>query len=278
MMRQSVHSSRIVRRRSSSASLHQPDTLGQVVANRTGRVVLRREHTVPRASIPYSQGHRVGVAHGRVQFMKRAVRAERERMARELHDSVAQAFTAILVELRGMQETAHAAPELTDAYLDQLRALAQSGLAETRRAVHALRPQALVGCDLATALRRTVVQVTLGTTLEVDITLPDAAGPLRPSVEAEVLRIAQEAVTNTLKHAHARHLVVELSLSMGCLYLLIRDDGRGFDAAAGSGDGLRNMRARAAALGGVLSISSAAGRGTTIALTVPLASGGSDAR
>ena len=200
MMRQSVHSSRIVRRRSISASLHQPDTLGQVVANRTGRVVLRRENTVPRASIPYSRVGRSGVAHNQ-QFMKRAVRAERQRMAREIHDSVAQSFTAILVQLRGMQETAHAAPELTDGYLDQIRALAQIGLAETRRVVHALRPQVLVGCDLATALRRTVVQVTLGTTLEVDITLPDAAEPLRPAVEAEVLRIAQEAVTNTLKHA-----------------------------------------------------------------------------
>jgi signal transduction histidine kinase len=206
---------------------------------------------------------------------------ERQRLAREIHDSLGQAFTAILIQLRSAEETLIDTPELARTAIGQVRALAHDGLADTRRAVDTLRPQPLERFDLATALRRAVVQATLGTPLDVHCTIRGEVYALPLDTALQLLRIAQEALANTLKYADAQHLTIELVFEAEQLQLRVQDDGRGFEverAAAAGGFGLLSMRARAVAIGAELTISSALGQGTTLLVALPHNTGASDER
>ena len=210
-----------------------------------------------------------------------AAQEERERLAREIHDSVGQAFTAILLQLRSAETTLGDAPNLARTAIGQVRGLARDGLADTRRAVDALRPQTLDRFDLATALRRAVVQATPGLPLEVHCTVQGGVYTLSLDTARHLLRIAQEALSNTLKYADARRLTVELVFEPQQVQLRVRDDGRGFEptqAAAAGGFGLLSMRARAVAIGAELTISSAPGQGTTLIVALPCSAGESDER
>jgi signal transduction histidine kinase len=204
---------------------------------------------------------------------------ERQRLAREIHDTLGQAFTAILLQLRSAEETLIDAPDLARTTIGQVRALAHDGLSDTRRAVDALRPQALERFDLATALRRAVVQATLGTPLEVHCTVHGDVYALPIDTALQLLRIAQEALCNTLKYADAQRLTIELVFEAEQLELRVQDDGRGFDpteAAAAGGFGLLSMRARAAAIGAELTICSAPGQGTSLLVALPHNTGASN--
>ncbi len=204
---------------------------------------------------------------------------ERQRLAREIHDTLGQAFTAILIQLRSAEQTLLDAPELARSAIGQVRALAHDGLTEARRAVDALRPQPLERFDLATALRRAVVQATLGTPLEVHCTVRGDVYALPIDTATQLLRIAQEALSNTLKYADAQRLTLELVFEVEQLQLRVQDDGRGFEveqASAAGGFGLLSMRARAAAIGAQLTISSAPGQGTTLLVALPRNTGESD--
>jgi len=160
-----------------------------------------------------------------------AAQEERERLAREIHDSLGQAFTAILVQLRSAEATLSDEPDLARTAIGQVRELARDGLADTRRAVDALRPQVLDRFDLATALRRAVVQATLGTPLDVHWNVRGEAPELPQATQAELLRIAQEAVTNARKHANASHVVVRIDVDDdGHTAVTITDDGIGIQA------------------------------------------------
>ncbi|HET6316917.1 MAG TPA: histidine kinase, partial [Chloroflexota bacterium] len=139
-----------------------------------------------------------------------AAQEERERLAREIHDSLGQAFTAILLQLRSAEATLGDAPGLARTAIGQVRALARDGLADARRAVDALRPQPLDRLDLATALRRAVVQATLGTPLDVQCTVRGDVYALPIDTATQLLRIAQEALSNSLKYADAQRLTIEL--------------------------------------------------------------------
>jgi signal transduction histidine kinase len=205
-----------------------------------------------------------------------AAQEERERLAREIHDSLGQAFTAILLQLRSAEETLGDAPNLARTAIGQVRGLARDGLADTRRAVDALRPQTLDRFDLATALRRAVVQATLGLPLDVHCTVQGDVYTLSLDTALQLLRIAQEALSNTLKYADARRLTVELVFEPSQTKLHVQDDGRGFEptqAATAGGFGLLSMRARAAAIGAELTISSAPGHGTTLIVALPCSAG-----
>jgi len=217
------------------------------------------------------------------RMMERATRAaafeERQRLAREIHDSLGQAFTAILVQLRSAEETLVDAPELARTAIGQVRALARDGLAEARHTVDALRPQALERFDLATALRRAMVQATLGMPLEVHCTVRGDLYALPIDTALQLLRIAQEALCNTLKYADAQRLTIELVFEPEQLELRVQDDGRGFEveqAAAAGGFGLLSMRARAVAIGAELTMSSATGQGTRLVVVLPRSTGESD--
>jgi signal transduction histidine kinase len=208
--------------------------------------------------------------------VRAAAQEERQRLAREIHDTLGQAFTAILVQLRSAEETLCGAPALARSAITQVRELARDGLADTRQAVDALRPQTLDRFDLATALRRAVVQATLGMPLDVQCNVQGDVYTLSLDTATHLLRIAQEALANTLKYADARRLSVELVFEPQQAQLRVQDDGRGFDptlAAAAGGFGLLSMRARAAAIGAELTICSAPGQGTTLLVALPRSQG-----
>jgi signal transduction histidine kinase len=201
---------------------------------------------------------------------------ERQRLAREIHDTLGQAFTAILVQLRSAEATLSDVPDRAHVAIGQVRELARDGLAEARRAVDALRPQTLDRFDLATALRRAVVQATLGMPLEVHCTVRGDAYALPIDTATQLLRIAQEALSNTLKYANARRLTIDLVFEPEQAQLRVQDDGRGFhpaQATAAGGFGLLSMRARAAAIGAELRICSAPGQGTSLVVALPRSTG-----
>jgi len=210
-----------------------------------------------------------------------AAQEERERLAREIHDSLGQAFTAILLQLRSAEATLGDEPDLACTAIGQVRELARDGLADTRRAVDALRPQTLDRFDLATALRRAVVQATLGTPMDVQCSLRGDVYALPIDTATQLLRIAQEAISNTLKYADAQRLTIELTFEPEQTQLRVRDDGRGFEveqAAAAGGFGLLSMRARAVAIDAELTITSAQGQGTSLLVALPRNTGASDER
>ncbi|AAT88672.1 hypothetical protein ATY41_08625 [Leifsonia xyli subsp. xyli] len=203
--------------------------------------------------------------------------AERSRLARELHDTVAQGLSSIQLLL-------HAAERFTTepAALDAVRLAretAAADLAETRRFIHALTPPALEDKTLPGALRRLAGQTERTSGLRVTVSVSGEPSPLPMPVETALLRSAQGSLANVVQHAEATAARLTLTYDDDAVTLDIVDDGRGFDTAtAGGGErhpgsfGLRAMRERAAGLGGEVAIESATGRGTAVAVTVPTGS------
>ena len=201
-----------------------------------------------------------------------SVAAERARLARELHDSVTQTLFSLTLATESAAALAgDADPKLVD-QLDQVRGLAEAGLAAMRGLVETLRPVDVDADGLAGALRKRIEL--LRRVHDVQLTLR-TRGPVRlqdRTVEREVLRIAGEALANALRHASARS--VEVSLDTGDpVRLVVADDGAGFDLPATLRDshrlGLTSMRERAEALGGTLEVVTAPGSGTRVELEVP---------
>src|SRR5689334_10559942 len=217
------------------------------------------------------QLYRLRVRRMAVQF--RAVNDERNRIAREIHDNLAQDILGISVQLELVARLMPAAAETAKAHLDRARMLVRNSMTEARRYVWDLRSQELQKKDLPAALRDTTKRLTAETDIE---TVVEVAGPLRPlpvEVESNLLRIGQEAINNAVKHARAKRIEVGLNFDTRKVQLSIRDDGRGFDPREQIADGhfgLLGMRERAEQIGGALSIDSAPERGTQIAVDVPL--------
>src|SRR5258706_11656863 len=209
---------------------------------------------------------------------------ERNRLARDLHDWMVQSMVGILRTFDGVDaEAAAAAPTLREAIV-QARGRARLSLDEARRSVWPLPPVALDGRALAAALEASLADWGRRAGVETTFELAGQQLPLAARAEADVLHIAQEALSNIARHAAARHVAVSLALSDVELCLRISDDGAGFTygeqvaegatdgapLAADGGYGLRGMHERAALLGGQLHIESAPGRGTQLTLTCPL--------
>ncbi|MFB7196059.1 sensor histidine kinase [Streptomyces sp. NPDC056121] len=196
--------------------------------------------------------------------------AERERLAREIHDTLAQGLSSIQLLLRAAQR---ALPPRSPAapHIEQARAAAQDNLAEARRFVRALSPPDLENGSLAGALER-LCATAPGLTVRFQESGTPAGLPT--PYEVALLRIAQSALANTVRHAGARRAEITLSFMDTAVALDIVDDGRGFDpASAPSGDGgfgLPAMRSRAESLGGTFTVESAPGQGTAVAITLPL--------
>ena len=200
---------------------------------------------------------------------------ERARLAREIHDTLAQGFVGISSQLDAVamclpDETAPARK-----YLDMARKMARHSLTEARRSVMDLRASVLEGRDLAAALESSARLWTAGSGVEVDV---DVSGPrtaLTEEAEQQLLRIAQEAMTNVLKHAGASRIWVKLHIEARRLFLRIVDNGRGFEqqdafSSQGGHFGLIGMRERAERLGGELRLASQPGGGTEVEVKVPL--------
>ena len=220
--------------------------------------------------------YRLRVRGMQAQF--NAVLAERTRIAREIHDNLAQEMAAISVQLELVARTMPpeaAATAMT--HLDRVRQQVRHGIAEARRYVWALRSPTLENNDLPTALAETARRLTLETTIQAQVEVNGTFRPLDQSVEDNLLRIGQEAINNAVKHAQAQRILVNLVFDTRRVQLIVRDDGRGFDnQAAGNGRaghfGLIGMQERAEQIGGTLSIQSNDGSGTEVVADVPISS------
>ncbi len=205
------------------------------------------------------------------QGRQSAVLEERNRMAREMHDTLAQGFTGIVVQLEAAEDTLRGAPDDAAQHLTRARSLARESLAEARRSVWALRPQALEHKRLPDALRDSITALTASAPLALHVHIEDSLPALPAETDAELLRIGQEAVTNALKHAQANNLTIMLNQQEGRLTLAVRDDGRGFDATHTTGGfGLIGMRERAARIGGELRVESKPGKGSEVSVVINL--------
>ena len=200
---------------------------------------------------------------------------ERARLAREIHDTLAQGFVGISSQLDAVAQMMPKDENPARSYLDLARRMARHSLTEARRSVMDLRASALEGQDLAQAIESATKQATAGSGVEVSVEVSGPVAELPEEMEQHLLRISQEAVSNTLKHARANRIGVKLQLEAHRLFLRIVDDGRGFDqqdafASRGGHFGLIGMRERAERLGGELKLASRPGSGTEVEVTVPL--------
>jgi PAS domain S-box-containing protein len=201
---------------------------------------------------------------------------ERRAVARELHDELGQVLTAVRLNLQTLRRRSRQA-ELGPVFDDGL-ALLETAIAEVRALSTRLRPTILDDLGLEAALRSHLARALGRAELALDADIRLGPGRLDPAVETAAFRIAQEAMTNALRHAGASRLAVALRVDDGALVLSVRDDGHGFDlgaaarrAARGESAGLSGMEERAQLAGGRLEMTSAPGRGTEVRAVFPLA-------
>lgn len=236
--------------------------------------------TLPEIALFKTAASCVGSAIYRQQIQQEKEQAEltilneRNRMAREIHDTLAQAFTGISLQLEVARSILSTQPEAARERLLNVKKLAQEGINEARRSVRALRSQALESGNLITALHQLVDKMVSGTDIESEIGIEGESYPLLPDIEVELYRIAQEASTNTLRHAKASKVCIQLIYETDTIYLQIEDNGIGFDpqSLVREGFGLLGMRERCDRLNGSLAIDSAISRGTKIIAAIPIQS------
>ena len=216
-----------------------------------------------------------------VELRYDAVLSERGRIAREIHDTLAQGLVGISVQLELVNRLLASSVESARTQLDHARNLVRDSLTEARSSIWDLRSQAAETEDFATRLCRMAATATENSVpkIRVKSKVSGTYRPLSPKTEAELLRIAQEAVTNAVRHAKPTHIAIELRFGARDLEMMIQDDGCGFDghphpqSTGPEGHfGLTGMRERAAEIGGTLAIDSAPGKGTRVTASVPLES------
>lgn len=205
-----------------------------------------------------------------VQAREAGVVEERQRLAGEIHDTLAQGLTAIIAQL-GAAEHVRDEPAQLARHLELAKSLARSNLTEARRSVRALRPGQLEEASLPEAIAELARAWSERTGIATDV---DVTGePARASTDAEsaVFRVAQEALSNVDKHANAKRVTVTLSYLGDAMLLDVHDDGTGFDPAGETdGYGLAGMRRRLESAGGQLTVESSGGYGTTINAALPM--------
>jgi two-component system NarL family sensor kinase len=218
----------------------------------------------------------VGVAVERArlgeQSIEHARADERARIARDVHDTLAQGFTAAALHIEAGMSRLDARSQARPS-LGLALAAARQGIDEARQSIAALRASPLEHRSLAEALAGLSRHFTADTGVRVRVAIAADLPPLAREVESELFRIAGEALANVRKHSGAREASIALARVRGRLQLMVRDPGRGFRtrAARRRGFGLLGIEDRARAIGGRATIRSTPGRGTTVVVTVPLA-------
>ena len=204
-----------------------------------------------------------------------AIIAERNRMARDIHDTLAQGFTGVIVQLEAAADaTSKGLAKEADEHLGRAADLARESLKEARRSVQALRPLALQDKDLSEALDNLARKMTAGTPLRAKFSLQGQPRTLSAEWEDNLLHIVQEVLTNAVRHARAAEFVAELVFRLSEVRLELRDNGRGFDPGIRhDGFGLIGIRERVEAMGGQVTIQSAIDKGTTVLIILPCAKG-----
>ena len=205
------------------------------------------------------------------QARQAAILEERNRIARDIHDTLAQGFTGVVLNLEAASRTLKKDNlDLALEHIEHARSLAQAGLAEARLSVRALRPEALQRADLGNALQALLRRAEASGTLHACFATIGDKIPLPGEVESELLRIAQEGVTNVLKHASAQRVELNLVFDANAVSLSIADDGVGFDPRLHhDGFGLLGMRERAERIGARLLVSSRPAQGTRVETVMP---------
>jgi signal transduction histidine kinase len=232
------------------------------------------EFRQPEVTLAMSLAHSIALAienallHERSRAM--TVAEERNRMAREIHDTLAQGFTGIILQLEAAEQVLGCETIEAQEHIDKARALARNSLQEARRSVWNLLPGPLERDTLDGAIYEAVKE--LGTESDAEAGFSCTGDPVPLPVEAQtcLLRVTQEALANVRKHANARRVEVTLAYQTGGVSLTIRDDGSGFDPGAprpsgqGGGFGLIGMRERCQLANGVFTLESAPGQGTVV--------------
>lgn len=214
------------------------------------------------------------------QAREAGVHDERQRMAREIHDTLAQGLTGIITQLQAAKRVRDC-PGEWERHIDTAAELARESLSEARRSVHAVRPEALESSRLGDAVSEVARRWSEINAVPVEVATTGTARPMHPEVEVALLRTTQEALANVTKHARASRVGLTLSYMEDLVRLDVRDDGVGFVTAAGprngssnggvpqGGFGLTAMRQRVSRLAGRLEIESEPGGGTAISASVP---------
>lgn len=200
-----------------------------------------------------------------------AAERERNRLAHELHDTLAHGLSSLAVQLEAMTVLWKSQPEKVRAMLTDALSTTRTALSESRRAISALRASPLEDMGLAPALRQLAESCAARAGLELTLDVPAAVEGLDSQTEHAVYRITSEAIANVLSHADARHLTIKIEDSGPSVQLIVSDDGRGFDPTQSIDDGhfgLYGMHERARMIGAEFSVDSAPGKGTTLRLGV----------
>ena len=216
------------------------------------------------------------------QLRELAVLKERNRMAREIHDTLAQGFTGILFQIQAAEQMMKESLDQGSEHLAKAKGLARESLQEARRAVWDLLPKALEGRSLETTLEDEVNRYPISEDEVVSFTLKGKEHRLPENLQTALLRICQESLTNVRRYASASEVEVTLSFSAEGVALRIRDNGVGFDyqrvkterEGRPGGFGLPGMAQRGKLLGGTFSVTSTRGKGTLVEVIVPIGRGG----
>ena len=208
---------------------------------------------------------------------RKAILAERTRLAHDLHDTLEQALTGISLQLQTAQRLVATAPERAQTHLAAATDGVRQSHSELRRSIWNLTPEALERLNLSEALGRTGRSIAEASGLDFECLLEGEPRPLDPAVEENLLRIGQEAVTNAVKHARASRISLRMVFLPSAIVLEIRDDGCGFEPKAprshhSGGFGIPSMRERAGRVGGGLTLESAPLQGCTIRVEIPISS------
>ena len=219
------------------------------------------------------------LVHYAASLEELTISRERNRLARELHDTLAHSLSAVMVQLGAVETLWESSPDAAKALLTQADTSARDGLEEARRALQSLRALPLEDLGLVLALEALAKDATAraGTTLHLDLPA-DNLSSLQPHIEQGIYRVAQEALENCVRHAEAKQIWVTLvhlvkQNQTGQIQLTIRDDGQGFgqSQSASTGHyGVAGMEERASVIGGAFQVESEMGEGTTVQLIVSL--------
>ncbi|MDQ4042614.1 MAG: sensor histidine kinase, partial [Actinomycetota bacterium] len=226
----------------------------------------------------YTIGDLLSIAVERARLFARSTQLgaveERNRLAREIHDTIAQGLTATTLQLESADALLGAGSKAERAREPLRRALSltQSNLEEARRSVLDLRAAPLEGRSLSEALKALVDRWEVETGISTRFQAVNGSRPLPPRVEIALFRICQEALTNVARHAEANRVTVQLVTIPEQVQLTVEDDGLGFDASDTTEDrhGLVGMNERARMLGSALDLSTSPGAGTRVRVTVSL--------
>jgi signal transduction histidine kinase len=246
--------------------------LGTVMGEKLAELSEQRRQVVARLEAALEENARLH-AQLLAQAREAGVLDERQRMAREIHDTLAQGLTGIITQLEAVDQ-ASGRPKDWQRHLDNAARLARESLSEARRSVQASRPLSLDSAALPDALTEVAQQWSALNGVSVEVTTTGDRVPLHPEVEVALLRTAQEALNNVAKHAKASRAGLTLSYMGDVVTLDVRDDGVGFEVPPGAGNrgagfGLTAMRQRVSRVAGTLAVESEPGCGTAISARVP---------